>query len=212
MVYSTGSILSVFPRKTSKTQSSLNFLQSRPRKFTKSDFSGLAPIQRVLSSKMHANFFLRTNFLNTPGVRTAAGTIPGTSQIPLSETAKPGLGNPGFHKLQPPPSPKPPPFPPCKTCPADLSTILCTSMHSHTGNGEVFGGLGGFFWVAIYENLGFPISKPGVSQSPTLFETQGRHTFEGGHELFGHHPFAWKTPTPPDGLRTQKVNLCALLS
>ena len=32
------------------------------------------------------------------------------------------------------------------------------------------------------------------------------------NELFGHHPFAWKTPTPPGGLRTQKVNLCALFS
>ena len=43
-----GSILSVFPRKKSKTQSSLTFLQSGPRKFSKSDFSGLAPIRRVL--------------------------------------------------------------------------------------------------------------------------------------------------------------------
>ena len=43
-----GSILSVFPRKNSKTQSLLNLLQSGPRKFTKSDFSGLAPIRRVL--------------------------------------------------------------------------------------------------------------------------------------------------------------------
>ena len=33
-----------------------------------------------------------------------------------------------------------------------------------------------------------------------------------GHEVFGHHPFAWKTPTPPGGLRTQKLNLCALFS
>ena len=40
--------MSVFPRKSSKTQSSLNFLQSGPRRFTKSDFSGLAPIRRVL--------------------------------------------------------------------------------------------------------------------------------------------------------------------
>ena len=45
-----GSILSVFPRKGSKTQSSLNFLQSGPRKFCKSDFSGLAPIRRALSN------------------------------------------------------------------------------------------------------------------------------------------------------------------
>ena len=46
-------VLSVFPWKNSKTQSSLNFLQSGPRKFTKSDFSGLAPIRLVL---IHACF------------------------------------------------------------------------------------------------------------------------------------------------------------
>ena len=39
----------IFPRKNSKTQSSLNFLQFGPRKFRKSDFSGLAPIRRVLT-------------------------------------------------------------------------------------------------------------------------------------------------------------------
>ena len=43
-----GSILSVFPRKKSKTQSSLKFLQSGPQKFSKPDFLGLAPIRRVL--------------------------------------------------------------------------------------------------------------------------------------------------------------------
>ena len=58
---------------------------------------------------------------------------------------------------------------------------------------------------------GHPGKIPGTFQIP-LFETQGRQTFEGGHELFGHHPFAWKTPTPPGGLRTPKVNLCALFS
>ena len=41
---SVGSILLLFPSKARKTQSSLHFLQSGPRKFTKSDFSGLAPI------------------------------------------------------------------------------------------------------------------------------------------------------------------------
>ena len=46
---------------------------------------------------------------------------------------------------------------------------------------------------------------PGTSQIP-LLETQRRQTFGGGHELFGH-PFAWKTPTPPGGLRTPKFNL-----
>ena len=48
---------------------------------------------------------------------------------------------------------------------------------------------------------------PGKFPGPgiPLFETQGRQTFEGEHELFGHHPFAWKTFTPPGGLRTQKL-------
>ena len=55
---------------------------------------------------------------------------------------------------------------------------------------------------------GHPSKIPGTSQVPP----QGRQTFEGGHELFDPHPFAWKTPTPPGGLRTPKLNLCALLS
>ena len=46
-----GSILSVFPRKNRKTQSSLNFSQSGPLKFTESDFLGLAPIRRVLNCR-----------------------------------------------------------------------------------------------------------------------------------------------------------------
>ena len=58
---------------------------------------------------------------------------------------------------------------------------------------------------------GHPGKNPGTSLIPP-FETQGRQTFKGGHEVFGHHPFARKTPTPPGGLRTQKVNLCALFS
>ena len=58
---------------------------------------------------------------------------------------------------------------------------------------------------------GHPGKIPGTSRIP-LFKTQGRQSFEGGHEVFGHHPFAWKTPTPPGGLRTQKLNLCALFS
>ena len=58
---------------------------------------------------------------------------------------------------------------------------------------------------------GHPGKLPGTSQIP-LFEIQGRQTFEGGRELFGHHAFAWKIPTPPGGLQTRKVNLCALFS
>ena len=46
-----------------------------------------------------------------------------------------------------------------------------------------------------------------------LFKPPGKQTFELGHELFDHHPLAWKTSTPPGGLWTQqKVNLCALFS
>ena len=56
-----------------------------------------------------------------------------------------------------------------------------------------------------------PAKFPGHPGIP-LFETQGRQTFEGGRELSGHHPLAWKTLTPQGGLRTQKVNLCALFS
>ena len=55
---------------------------------------------------------------------------------------------------------------------------------------------------------GHPGKILGTSRIP-LFETQGRQSFEAGHEVFGHHPFGWKTPTPPGGLRTQKLNLCA---
>ena len=59
--------------------------------------------------------------------------------------------------------------------------------------------------------LGYYDKIPGTSQAPP-FQTQGRQTFEGGHELFGHHPFEWKTPIPPGGFGTQKLNLCAFCS
>ena len=58
------------------------------------------------------------------------------------------------------------------------------------------------FWNAP-RGPGHPAKIPGTSQIP-LFETQGRQTFEREHEVFGH-PFAWKTPTPLSGLRTQRV-------
>ena len=57
---------------------------------------------------------------------------------------------------------------------------------------------------------GHPGKIRGTSEI-SLFETQGRQTFEGGRELFGHRPSAWKTTTPPGGLRTPKVNLCGAL-
>ena len=51
---------------------------------------------------------------------------------------------------------------------------------------------------------GHPGKIPGTSQLPSL-ETQGKQTFEGGHELFDPHPFAWKAPAPPGGLRPKKL-------
>ena len=68
-----------------------------------------------------------------------------------------------------------------------------------------------FFWTKFSntpKGPGHPGKIPGTSQVPP-YETQGRRTFAGGHELFDPHPFAWKTPTR---LRTQEVNLCALFS
>ena len=52
---------------------------------------------------------------------------------------------------------------------------------------------------------GYPGQIPRTFQIPP-FQTQGRQTFEGGQELFGHHPFARKTRTPPSGGRTQKLS------
>ena len=51
---------------------------------------------------------------------------------------------------------------------------------------------------------GLPGKIPGTSQIP-LVKTQGRQTFEGGHRLFGHHPFAW-TADP------KSQSLCFLLA
>ena len=36
--------------------------------------------------------------------------------------------------------------------------------------------------------------------------------FEGHTELFGPHPFTWKTPTPPEQYPDSKVWVCALFS
>ena len=68
-----GRVLLIFPRKSRKTQSSLNSLQSGPQKFTKSDFSGLAPIRPLpifkISSHGSRGFEREkqtTPFLNNP--------------------------------------------------------------------------------------------------------------------------------------------------
>ena len=56
---------------------------------------------------------------------------------------------------------------------------------------------------------GHPGKILGTSQAPP-FETQGRQTFQGGHELFDHHPIPWKKPHPTRRSPDPKVNLCAL--
>ena len=42
--------------------------------------------------------------------------------------------------------------------------------------------------------------NPGISRPKSLVSLG----FEGHTELFGPHPFAWKTPTPPEEIRTKK--------
>ena len=71
-----------------------------------------------------------------------------------------------------------------------------------------------FFLHKLFEHRqGSGTSRQNSRDIPdSSLQTQGRQSFEGGHEVFNHHPFAWKTPTPPGGLRTQKLNLCALFS
>ena len=74
---------------------------------------------------------------------------------PISEIAKPRV------------LPKKPPSRPPKLAPADLSIVLCTPIHSGIRRGGLLGiskALGGEKeGVAIDENPGFPVSKPGVS-------------------------------------------------
>ena len=82
----------------------------------------------------------------------------------LSEVARPRV----FTNCHPDPPQNPPSCPP-KLASADLSIALCTPAHSHTrrggSSGISKGALGG---GAIHENPGFPVSKPGVSQSQVL--------------------------------------------
>ena len=44
---------------------------------------------------------------------------------------------------------------------------------------------------------------------PKKFDFPG---FEGHTELFGPHPFTWKTPTPPENIRTQKFRFLLFFS
>ena len=53
------------------------------------------------------------------------------------------------------------------------------------------------------QTFGRPRDIPAKSQDipPKKFDFPG---FEGHIEFFGPHPFTWKTPTPPENIRTQK--------
>ena len=71
-----------------------------------------------------------------------------------------------------------------------------------------------FFLHKLFEHRqGSGISRQNSRDIPDSSLRNPRKTkFRGRARSFGHHPFEWKTPTPPGGLRTQKLNLCALFS
>ena len=81
--------MSVFPRKNSKkTQSSLNFLQSGPRKFTNIWFFGIGPdpadSERRKAAKADARVSESTTPLRVGSSLGATGGCPGTSTRLLS--------------------------------------------------------------------------------------------------------------------------------
>ena len=57
-----------------------------------------------------------------------------------------------------------------------------------------------FFLQTFRAPLGYPDKNPLVSLG-----------FEGHTELFGPHPFTWKTPTPPEDVRTEQFGFGLLL-
>ena len=57
-----------------------------------------------------------------------------------------------------------------------------------------------FFSQTFRALPGYPGQIPGYPGKK--FDSLG---FEGHTELFGPHPFTWKTPTPPENIRTQKI-------
>ena len=61
-------------------------------------------------------------------------------------------------------------------------------------------------------HLGRRAKFPGHPGDNVCLRGVSAQTFEAGNALFNPHSFLWKTPTPPDGFRTQKVNLSAIFS
>ena len=57
-----------------------------------------------------------------------------------------------------------------------------------------------FFFSNFRAPLGYPGKLPGYPAT-RKFDFPG---FEAHTKLFGPHPFTWKTPTPPENIRTQK--------
>ena len=80
------------------------------------------------------------------------------------------------------------------------SDILIVQLANNTRERKMRTKFFGTNFLTSLRNPGHPSKIPGTSQIP-LFETQGRQTCEGGHELFDPLPFVWKTATPPGALR-----------
>ena len=57
-----------------------------------------------------------------------------------------------------------------------------------------------FFSLTFRSPPRYPGKNPGISRQKSLVSLG----FEGHTELFDHHPFTWKTPTLPEGIRTSK--------
>ena len=60
-----------------------------------------------------------------------------------------------------------------------------------------------FFFSNFSGNSEISRQNPGISRPKSLISLG----FEGRIELFGPHPFTWKTPTPPENIWTQKFGL-----
>ena len=60
-----------------------------------------------------------------------------------------------------------------------------------------------YFFLNLFGHFQDIPANPGISRQKEF----GFPGFEGDAELFGPHPFTWKTPTQPENIRTQKFGL-----
>ena len=153
--------------------------------------------------KMRTNFFC-TSFLNTPRGPGHPGKIPGTSQIRLFETQ----GTQTFEGRH------------------ELSATTPSGFRKR----GLANGVSPFFSENETEKNGKKRNKTeenGKKRKENGKKTgkKRKKTEENGRKrkkseatpfrrplLRNPDPFAWRTPTPQGGLRTEKVNLCALFS